>query len=86
VSSRIAVRVASLNLRAMPNRQMAKLAPLVELLASHMPDVVLLQECRAGWCEFVSEALGMVGLRSHDLLAGVQDCRLTVRRFAYGPI
>jgi hypothetical protein len=65
------IRVISLNLRSMPNRAMARLAPLVELLDSHAPDLVLLQECRRGWCEHVCEALGMDGAMSHDLLGGV---------------
>jgi hypothetical protein len=55
----------------MPNRRMAKLAPLIGLLDSLAPDVVLLQECRAGWCESVCDGLGMAGLWSHDLLDGV---------------
>jgi len=66
------VRIASLNLRAMPNRDFTKLEPLAALLASFDPDVVLLQECRAGWLEFVCAQSGLSGVRSHDLLDGVE--------------
>jgi hypothetical protein len=39
----------SLNLRVTPNRPAAAVAPLIELLAGQRPDVLLLQECSAGW-------------------------------------
>ena len=66
------VRVASLNLRAMPNRNINKLEPLAELLASCSPDVVMLQECRAGWLEYICARAGLSGLRAHDLLGDAE--------------
>lgn len=61
------MRIASLNLRATPNRSAAKLAPLIELLDGGSADVVLLQECRAGWLKLVCDELGFDGVRSNEL-------------------
>lgn len=78
------VRVVSLNLRATPNRRPSALAPLVELLGRQQPDVVLLQECRAGWIELVCRELELDGISTHELLAGTaglpaDGCAVAVR-------
>jgi hypothetical protein len=78
------LRIVSLNLRATPNRRAAALAPLIELLARHQPDVVLLQECRAGWTELVCGELGLSGVSTHQLLDGTtglpaDGCAIAVR-------
>jgi hypothetical protein len=78
------LRVASLNLRATPNRRATTLAPLIELLGRQEPDVVLLQECRTGWTERVCRELGLDGFDTHELLAGIaglpaDGCAVAVR-------
>lgn len=78
------VRVVSLNLRATPNRPAVALGPLIDLLAAQQPDVVLLQECRAGWSERVCHELGLDGVSTHERLAGMpglpaDGCAIVVR-------
>jgi hypothetical protein len=55
----------------MPNRNIAKLEPLADLLDSFHPDVVMLQECRAGWLEYICTRVGLTGVRAHDVLGDV---------------
>lgn len=79
-----ALRVVSLNLRATPNRRPSALAPLVALLSRQQPDVVLLQECRAGWIDLVCGELELDGISTHELLAGTaglpaDGCAVAVR-------
>jgi hypothetical protein len=62
------LRVVSLNLRATPGRRLESLIPLINLLGSQQPDVVLVQECRAGWIDLIGKELGLDGISTHELL------------------
>jgi hypothetical protein len=53
-------------------------------LGQQQPDVVLLQECRKGWTEFVCQELGLQGVSTHELLEGAaglpaDGCAIGVR-------
>jgi hypothetical protein len=74
------VRIASLNLRATPNRRPQRLVPLFELLALASPDLVLLLECRAGWLDLLCARNGLSGVRSNDSLLTFSGCRMMESR------
>jgi hypothetical protein len=60
------MRVVSLNLRAYPQHR--RIADLALLIASHEPDLVLLQECRRGWLDTVASITGLNCVHSHDVV------------------
>ena len=60
------LRIVSLNLRAYFGPGGSQIADLAGLIASHEPDVVLLQEARPGWLEVVCRAAGVSGAFSLD--------------------
>lgn len=60
-------RVASLNLRAYPNRGSDHVYRLARIVAAARPDVVLMQECRRAWVAIVCEAAGLEGVHSHEV-------------------
>lgn len=60
------LRIVSLNLRAYFGPGGSQIADLANLIASHEPDVVLLQEARPGWLEVVCRAGGLCGAFSLD--------------------
>lgn len=59
------LRVVSLNLRAYPNPSPTQINELASLIASHRPDIALVQECMRGWLPVIEEAAGLVGVHSH---------------------
>ena len=62
------LRVVSLNLRATPARKLASLMPLISLLGSQEPEVLLLQECRAGSVELICQELDLHAISTHEML------------------
>lgn len=58
------LRVLSLNLCAY--FRTSPFNGLAQLIASHEPDIALLQECRRGWLDAICEAAGLEGVHSHD--------------------
>lgn len=73
------LRVVSRNLRATPARKLESLMPLISLLGSQEPDVLLLQECRAGWVDLICQELDLHGVSTHELLEATPG-RLTGAR------
>ena len=53
------MRVISLNMQGAWRRGLRQMP---ELIASHEPDVALLQECRPGWVEKIGGVAGMEGV------------------------
>jgi hypothetical protein len=59
--------------------------PLIHLLGSQQPDVLLLQECRAGWTDLIRRELGVDLISTHERLDGTpglpaDGCAVAVRR------
>lgn len=78
------MRIVSLNLRAYFGPGGSQIQDLAVLIASHKPDVVLLEEARPGWLHVVCRAAGLNGAYSLDV--GVQfpgrlgdGCAIAVR-------
>jgi exonuclease III len=63
----MALRIVSLNLRAFFGPGGSQAEDLAKLIASHQPDVVLLQEARPRWQEVVCRAAGLTGTHSLDV-------------------
>jgi hypothetical protein len=78
------MRVVSLNLRAFFGPGGSQIQDLADLIASHQPDVVLLQEARPGWLAVVCRAAGLSGAYSLDVEPHVRGrrgdgCAIAVR-------
>ena len=63
----MALRIVSLNLRAFFGPGGSQAEDLAKLIASHQPDVVLLQEARPRWREVVCRAAGLTGTHSLEV-------------------
>lgn len=61
------MRIVSLNLRAYFGPGGTQAEDLANLIASHEPDVVLLQEARSRWLDVICRAAGMNGAHSLDV-------------------
>jgi exonuclease III len=61
------LRIVSLNMRAFFGPGGSQAEDLASLIASHDPDVVLLQEARPRWLEVVCRAAGLDGAHSLDV-------------------
>jgi hypothetical protein len=80
----VPLRIVSLNLRAYFGPGGSQIEDLAGLIASHEPDVALLQESRPGWLDVVCRAAGLSGVYSLDVdptLAGRlgDGCAVAVR-------
>ena len=78
------MRIVSLNLRAYFGPGGSQIEDLAGLIASHKPDVALLQESRPGWLQVVCRAARLSGVYSLDVdprLAGRlgDGCAVAVR-------
>ncbi|MGB0094956.1 MAG: endonuclease/exonuclease/phosphatase family protein, partial [Solirubrobacteraceae bacterium] len=61
------MRIVSLNLRAYFGPGGTQAEDLAKLIASHQPDVALLQEARPRWLNVVCRAAGLTGTHSVDV-------------------